>query len=144
MIQFSLKCADGHLFDSWFQSSSAYDKLHAAGMVACAVCGSTRVEKAVMAPRVRPSDREAPAPAATPLAQPASPQEEALAKLKAHVETNSDYVGDKFADEARAIHDGTRPERAIYGEAKPKEARALVEDGIPVVPLPFRSNRKNH
>lgn len=151
MIQYALKCADGHGFDSWFQSAQAYDKLAAAGMVVCAVCGSSSVEKAIMTPRVRPARKAAagPAPEAAPeiaqnrpLSQPASPAEQALAELRRKVEQNSDYVGMDFAAEARAIHDGEAPERPIYGEARLDEARALVEDGVPVAPLPFLPNRK--
>lgn len=159
MIQFSLKCAQGHTFDSWFQSAEAYDKLAAAGMVSCAVCGGTQVEKAIMAPRVRPARNAAVKPAAPsgtsgaeggssgiggPLSAPASPAEQALAELRKTVEENSDYVGGNFASEARAMHNGDVPERAIYGEARLDEAKALVEDGIPVAPLPFRPNRKTN
>ncbi|MDQ2089408.1 DUF1178 family protein [Marimonas arenosa] len=144
MIQFSLKCAEGHRFDSWFQSAEAFDTLQAAGHVACAVCGSSKVEKAVMAPRVRPARGQADAVPERPLSAPASPAEQALAALKAHVEANSEYVGMAFAREARAMHDGDAPERAIYGEAKPEEAKRLIEDGVPVAPLPFRPGRKSN
>ncbi|MGA1613135.1 MAG: DUF1178 family protein [Lutimaribacter sp.] len=157
MIQFSLKCAEGHRFDSWFQSASAFEKLQGAGMVSCAICGSGSVEKALMAPRVRPARQAAeaaqpPAPApgaAAPVApgaltRPASPVEQQLAELRRKIEQNSDYVGMNFAKEARAMHDGTAPERAIYGEARPDEARKLLEDGIPVAPLPFIPGRKTN
>lgn len=147
MIQFTLKCAEGHRFDSWFQSTEAFDKLMGAGLVSCAVCGGVDVEKALMAPRVRPARAAAPAPAAAPgrpLSAPASPAEQALAALKKKIEESSDYVGLNFAREARAIHDGTAPDRAIYGEAKPDEARKLIEDGIPVAPLPFVPGRKSN
>lgn len=153
MIQYTLKCDKNHQFDSWFQSAEAFDKLKAAGMVACAVCGSSQVEKAIMAPRVRPArsavstpgEAEATPPAQpAPLSQPASPAEQALAELKREVEKNSDYVGADFAREARAMHEGDVPERSIYGEAKPDEAKALIEDGIPVAPLPFRPGRKSN
>lgn len=146
MIQFSLKCAEGHRFDSWFQSAEAFDTLKAAGHVACAVCGGTQVEKAVMAPRVSTA-RKKPvpnSPEARPLSAQASPAEQALAELKAHVEANSEYVGMEFAREARAMHDGDAPERAIYGEARIDEARKLLEDGVPVAPLPFRPGRKSN
>ncbi|TDK49624.1 DUF1178 family protein [Antarcticimicrobium luteum] len=147
MIQYALKCADGHDFDSWFQSAAAFDKLAAAGMVQCAVCGSGKVEKAMMTPRVRPG-RNAAAPGETlperPLSQPASAAELALARLRRKVEESSDYVGMNFAAEARAIHQGDAPERSIYGEARPEEARALIEEGVPVAPLPFTPNRKTN
>jgi hypothetical protein len=148
MIQFTLKCADDHRFESWFQSADAFEKPKSAGMVACAVCGSPEVEKALMAPRVRPARKTAHAPAPQtperPLSAPASAAEQALAELKRKIEENSDYVGMNFAREARAIHDGDAPERSIYGEAKPDEARKLIEDGIPVAPLPFVPGRKSN
>jgi len=170
MIQYALKCTDGHEFDSWFQSAAAFDKLAAAGMVSCAICGNSSVEKAIMTPRVRPArsavrsekasgaDPVAPASEQAPntapptppapvagagaLSQPASEVEKAIAEMRRKIEDNSDYVGADFASEARAIHDGDAPERAIYGEAKPDEARALIEDGVQVAPLPFLPNRK--
>lgn len=141
MIQYSLKCAEGHQFDSWFQSASAYDKLRGTGHVACAICGTDKVEKALMAPRVGSGDKTEPS-AETALTAPKSPAELALAALKAHVEANSDYVGPKFAAEARAINDGDAPERPIWGEAKPEEAKALVDEGIKIAPLPFTPTRK--
>ncbi|MCM2561383.1 DUF1178 family protein [Lutimaribacter sp. EGI FJ00015] len=146
MIQFTLKCDEGHRFESWFQSADAFDKLKGAGLVSCAVCGSDRVEKALMAPAVRTTDKPVPAPGAspTPLSAPASPAEQAMADLRRKIEQNSDYVGMKFAQEARAIHEGTAPERAIYGEARPDEAKKLIEDGVPVAPLPFIPGRKSN
>ncbi len=154
MIQYSLKCPDGHQFDSWFQSADAFDKLHRAGLVTCAICGCGDVEKAIMAPRVRPArsaatPTEPPQPkpdktSETPLSAPASAAEQALAELKKQVEANSDYVGENFAKEARAIHTGDAPERAIYGEANLEEAKGLIEDGVPVAALPFRPGRKTN
>ena len=139
MIQYRLHCAEGHDFDSWFQSAEAFDKLAAAGHVACAVCGSSKVAKALMAPAVQTTPR-----AETPLSAPASEAEAQLAELRRRIEENSDYVGLNFAAEARAIHDGDSPARSIYGEAKPDEARALLEDGIPVAPLPFRPSKRTN
>lgn len=133
MIRYTLTCDGGHRFDSWFQSAEAHDKLHAAGMIACAVCGSTAVEKALMAPAVQ---TPAPVPEG-PLTQPAGVAEQMLADLRRRIEAESDYVGLSFAAEARAMHEGRAPERSIWGEARPDEARALIEDGIPVAPLPF-------
>lgn len=145
MIQFSLRCDRGHRFDSWFQTAAAYDKLAAAGMVACSVCGSTAVEKALMAPSVRASrDKPAASPPGRPLSAPASAAEQAMAELKRRIETNSEYVGMNFAREARDIHEGIAPERAIHGEAHADEARRLIEDGVPVAPLPFRPGRKSN
>lgn len=142
MIQYSLKCEQDHRFDSWFQSAGAFDKLHAAGHVTCAVCGSDKVEKAIMAPRV--NNAQGGEPAKRSLGQPESVAEQALAALKKHVEKNATYVGGDFVREARAIHDGEAPERAIYGEARIDEARKLAEDGVPVAPLPFTPNRKSN
>lgn len=139
MIQYSLKCENDHVFDSWFQSASAFETLERSGHLTCAVCASTHVKKAVMAPRVATKDNQTP-PAK--LAEPQSEQQKAIAELRKKVEDNADYVGPKFADEARSMFLGTTPERAIYGEANGAEAKALIEDGIPVAPLPFLPNRK--
>lgn len=141
MIQYSLKCAEGHSFDSWFQSAAAFDKLQAAGHVACAICGSGSVEKALMAPRVSMGEAERAKPA---LSAPKTPAEQALAALKAHVEKTSDYVGRDFAKEARAMHLGETPERPIWGEARGEEAKALLDEGIAVAPLPFTPSRKSN
>jgi len=132
MIRYTLKCSDDHEFDSWFQSADAFDRLRGAGHVSCAVCGTSEVEKVLMAPAVRPARK-----AAAPLTAPATPVEEALAKMRRAIEENSDYVGMNFAAEARAIHEGKAPERSIYGEARADEAKKLIEDGVPVAPLPF-------
>ena len=156
MIQYALKCSNDHSFDSWFQSAVAFDKLSAAGIVTCAVCGCDQVEKAVMTPRVRPVRkavaRTKPAEAApgqvgvgqVDVATPMAEIENTLSELRRKVEENSDYVGQDFAREARNIHLGDAPGRAIYGEARPEEARALVEDGILVAPLPFVPSRKTN
>lgn len=146
MIQYSLKCAEGHQFESWFQSAGAFDKLQSAGHVACAVCGSDNVEKALMAPRVSQGDAPEPRPGKpkTALSDTKHPAEQALAALRAHIESHSDYVGKRFAQEARAMHTGDAPERPIWGEARGDEAKALIEDGIPVAPLPFTPTRKSN
>jgi hypothetical protein len=130
MIRFRLCCEKGHEFDSWFASSGTFDRLLSDGAVACTLCGSTKVAKALMTPAVA-SGQEA------PLDAPRSAIEAALAALRREVEERSDYVGLSFAAEARAMHEGERPHRAIWGEARPDDARALIEDGIPVLPLPF-------
>lgn len=144
MIHYALKCAEDHRFESWFQSASAFDKLAAAGMVTCSVCGSSDVTKAIMAPRVSSGAVKAPPPAKPDLSQPASDAEKAISELRQHVEKNSSYVGKDFAKEARAMHEGEAPERAIHGEARGDEARKLIEEGIPVVPLPFLPTRKTN
>ena len=153
MIKFTLKCDRDHRFDSWFASADAFDKLNASGMVTCAVCGSSNVEKALMAPSVRDSKKAsgAPdtaetqdAPAEGSLTTASTPTEIALAEMRRKIEENSDYVGMNFAQEARDIHNGDAPERAIYGEAKPQDAKALLEEGVPVAPLPFVPGRKTN
>ena len=142
MIRYALECDREHGFDSWFQSADAYDKVAAAGMVSCPECGSTRVRKALMAPDVRPARGASEAPALS--APTADPRAAALAELRRRVEEGSDYVGMNFAAEARAIHAGEAPERAIWGEARIDEARGLIEDGIPVAPLPFHPKSKTN
>jgi len=135
MIRYSLRCDQGHDFDGWFRSSDAFETMRAAGQVACTQCGSATVEKSLMAPAV----------AAAKQAEPAvNPVEAALQALRQQVEANSDYVGLKFADEARAMHEGRTPTRAIHGEAKLEEARKLIEDGVPVAPLPFIPRQKTN
>lgn len=141
MIRYSLKCKNDHGFDSWFASAAACDSLMDAGRISCIYCGSTEVTKSLMAPAVNHGG-EAPAAPARPLSAPANPVEAALAALRREVEANSEYVGLDFVTEARAIHDGTAPERAIFGEARLDEARKLLEDGVPVAPLPFLSPRR--
>ncbi|MGB0798411.1 MAG: DUF1178 family protein [Planktomarina sp.] len=135
MIRYTMKCANEHSFESWFQSSDAFEKLQKAGLLSCTVCDSTDVSKSLMAPKVTTS--KAKAEEALPLATPSTEVEKALAKMRSEVEKNSEYVGTDFANQARAIHDGDTPARAIYGEAKPEEAKALIDDGVPVTPLPF-------
>lgn len=148
MIRYALKCADDHGFDSWFKSAEAFDSLKAANMVACPVCGNEQISKAIMAPRVTSSRTKAVEPSASaqhrPLDAPGSEAELALTKMRKHVEENSDYVGVSFAAEARKMHDGETPMRSIYGEAKLEDARKLLEDGIPVAPLPFIPQRKTN
>ncbi|MFT6931506.1 MAG: hypothetical protein ACJAXT_000198 [Paracoccaceae bacterium] len=145
MIRYSLKCPDGHDFDSWFQSGDAFDTLNARGLVACMICGKAGISKAIMTPRVAvrdntkpatlPSDGNLPAIAEEPTRK-MSP-EQALKALKAHIDTNSTYVGGKFAQEARKMHLGDAPERMIHGEANPQEVKSLLDDGIAIAPLPI-------
>jgi len=120
MIRYTLSCENAHQFESWFKSSAAFDTLQSSGMIQCDTCGSTKVAKTIMAPAV-------PKKSNTP----------DIAKIKKHVEENADYVGNTFYTEARAMHDGEKPERAIYGQANAAEAKSLIKDGIPVLPLPF-------
>ena len=146
MIRYALSCSKGHGFESWFQNAAGYDALACAGQVACPICGDATIVKDLMAPSVTPARKAAKADPALPanLRDPASKIEEAMAEMRRQVEANSEYVGVNFVAEARAMHDGDTPERSIYGEAKPEEARKLLEDGIPVAPLPFMPARKTN
>ena len=146
MIRYALICDQGHAFDSWFQSADAFDTLHKAGHISCAVCGSGDVRKSVMAPRIgKTSDTKTDvATPDRPLSGPASPAEQAMTALREKVEASSEDVGTNFADEARKIHNGEAPDRAIRGEAKLQDAKALIEDGVPVTPLPFMPKGKTN
>lgn len=147
MIRYALKCAEGHRFDSWFQSATAFERLQATGMIACAVCGSAEVAKDLMAPRVRSGDSSGavtPAPDERPLSAPAHPAEQMLRRMRTFIETHSENVGGNFAREARAIHAGDAPARPIHGQAQPEEARQLAEEGVPVAPLPFDPEAKSN
>ena len=121
MIKYALVCENEDEFEGWFDSSAAYDEQEAKGLVSCPVCNSAKVRKAPMAPAVA-RNRESAA--------------EIAAKVRAHIRDSFDYVGDSFADEARAIHEGDAPDRPIWGEATPDEAKAMAEEGLPVAPLP--------
>jgi hypothetical protein len=161
MIRYALVCDQGHAFESWFADSAVYDKQAKRRLVSCPRCGSAKVEKAIMAPRLAGKKAKAPveapsveAPAAAPTAPavPApvamlSPQERELrAKLKElreHLTKNADNVGGKFPEEARKMHYGEIEHRSIYGEATPDEARRLAEEGIEFHPLPMLPDDKN-
>jgi len=146
MICYTLKCAKGHSFDSWFQSATAFDRLTAEGLVSCAVCGGGGISKAVMTPRVQSSRKRSDArenSSAGQLTQTPSPAEQALREMRRKIEASSEDVGAEFAREARAIHHGEAPERPIIGEARLEEAKSLIEDGIPVAPLPWSSRKTN-
>lgn len=143
MIRYSLRCTDNdHRFEAWYRSGADFDRLSAAGQITCAVCGSGAVEKDLMAPRIGNGSGGTAMPE-RPLSAPASPAEQALADLRRRIEAHSENVGRDFAREARRIHEGTAPERAIIGEARPSEARALIEDGVPIAPLPWSRGRGN-
>ncbi|MDF2234640.1 DUF1178 family protein [Albimonas sp. CAU 1670] len=150
MIRYTLRCDDGHEFESWFQSAEAFDKVKAAGGLACAICGSGAVSKSLMAPRLGAGTKKgaAPAPEAPPetapmLSAPGSPLEAAMKALRERVEASAENVGRDFAKLARQMHEGALEDRPIYGEATREEARDLLEDGVPVAPLPWRSGKGN-
>ena len=132
MIRYSLRCDQGHEFESWFQSGAAFDALSGRGMVECSACGSTEVSKALMAPRVETKPE---------LTQPRGEAETALARLRRKVESEATYVGGRFAEEARKLH-RDKVEKPIYGEANARQIRSLLDDGVPIAPLPFLPKAK--
>lgn len=168
MIRYALACDKAHDFESWFPSSDAYEGQRKRGLVTCPFCGSGKVEKQIMAPQVARKDRtEATRAAATPAgpaaeAPPMPPAPEGAAAktvallsekerelramfkaMREHVEKTAEHVGDRFPDEARKMHYGESEHRSIYGEATPKEARELLEEGIEVHPLPIIADERN-
>jgi hypothetical protein len=162
MIRYTLRCECGHAFESWFQSSSAYDSQIKRKLVTCPACGSVKVDKAIMAPQiVSKKGRESAIPAAvepaeiTPPAAPTQPsstpllmaqERELRAKLKElrdHIVKNADNVGERFPSEARKMHYGDIEHRPIYGEASPDEARDLIDEGVEVTPLPVLPDDRN-
>jgi hypothetical protein len=132
MIVFDLRCSGDHVFEAWFASSSAFEDQRARGLVMCPVCGAVEVEKAVMAPRVAAKGNSSAAAAAKP---DIAGMMRAIATAQAAALKQSRWVGSDFADEARAIHNGEKPDTLIHGQATREEARALAEDGVPIAPL---------
>jgi hypothetical protein len=144
MIKYALGCAEGHSFDSWFPSSEAFDKQRKRGLVACPKCGDIRVEKAIMAPAVVGGER---AGGGTDIEVSTDDRRrhvrETMLKLRREIEANTDDVGARFPEVARAIHEGDEPERAIRGQASLEEAKALIEEGVGVMPLPILADELN-
>jgi hypothetical protein len=171
MIRYALNCDRGHTFETWFQNSAAYDKQAKRALVICPVCGSARIEKAIMAPRVAASSADdaivAPRLPARPQVQPpevlppqvsapqaatasvammSPPERELRQKLKEirdHITRNANYVGARFPEEARKIHYGETEHRSIYGEASPAEVKELHDEGIEFHPLPILPDDQN-
>jgi hypothetical protein len=160
MIRYALNCEKGHGFESWFQNSAAYDKQVKRSLVTCPICGSAKVEKAIMAPRLgraetpealrmappMPAPATPPGPACAPVAVMSTPERELCKKLKElreHITKNADYVGPRFPEQARKIHYGETEHRSIYGEASPDEAKELHEEGIAFHPLPILPDEFN-
>ena len=163
MIRYALNCDHGHTFESWFANSAAYDKQAKRALVACPVCDSTKVEKAIMSPRLGRADAAdtppmklpmpavpAPGPVQGPVQGPVavmSPPERELRKklkeLRDHITKNADYVGPRFPEQARKIHYGEIEHRSIYGEASPEDAKSLHEEGIEFHPLPVLPEDRN-
>jgi hypothetical protein len=140
MIKYALQCDVGHTFEGWFGASKDFEDQGLAGLLTCPVCGSAAVTKQIMAPAVTGAKKRDVGPDALPKLR--EMMMEAAAKVREHVEENFDYVGDAFADEARAIHEGKSEDRGIYGEATAKEVQALVEDGVKVATLPAAAPKK--
>lgn len=130
MIRYQLRCPEDHGFEGWFRSSADYDAQSVKGLLECPVCGSDQVSKAIMAPAVATSE------AKEDRAMRMKKVRQFFTQVRKHVESNAEYVGEKFPDEARAIHYGDAEERQIYGEATLADAKELMEEGIPVLPLP--------
>ena len=157
MIHYNLRCAKGHAFESWFQSSSAYEAQEKRKLVSCPVCGSTRVERAIMAPQIvskkgreqaasepPPAITEVAAPSSTPLLMAQEAELRAkLRELRDHIVKNADNVGERFPNEARKMHYGDIEHHPIYGEASPDEAKALIDEGVEVMPLPPLPDDRN-
>jgi hypothetical protein len=139
MIRYALLCEQAHEFEGWFGSSDDFDDQAGRGLLECPVCGSKSVSKQIMAPAVA-GTRKRGASGEAPSRQMMM---EAMGRMRRHVEENFDYVGDRFAREARDIHEGKSEERGIYGEASPQEVKALVEEGVPVAPLPPAPPKKS-
>jgi hypothetical protein len=141
VIRYALACEAGHPFEGWFAASADFAEQSARGLLECPVCASREVRKQIMAPAVAGTKKRGdPAPAAASAKR--AMMMEAMAKVRRHVEETFDYVGDTFAKEARAIHEGKSEDRGIYGEATPAEVKGLVEDGVPVAPLPPEPAKK--
>ena len=157
MIRYTLACDKGHQFESWFADSAAYDKQAKRKLVTCPQCGSAKVEKAIMAPGISTSKKRAKANTPAPVAADTTPESSKVAmispqeqefrsKLKEfreHLTKNSDNVGKKFPDEARKMHYGEIEHRSIYGEATPKDAKEMLEEGIEFHPLPILPEERN-
>src|SRR6202167_4881109 len=156
MIRYNLRCERGHAFESWFQSSQAYEPQEKRQLINCPSCGSAKVERAIMAPQIvskKSRDHAVPAPAAatettTPASTPLMMAQERelrakLRELRDHIVKNADNVGERFPNEARKMHYGDIEHRPIYGEASPEEARSLIEEGVEVSPLPVLPDDRN-
>ena len=145
MIKYALACEQAHEFESWFPSSEAFETQRKRGFVTCPYCDSAGVEKQIMAPSIARKDKlpDAPAPSSQPVAVLSDKEQEIRAALREHVMKNAENVGKGFVEEARKMHYGETEERSIYGEADLAEARALLEEGIDVLPLPVVPDDRN-
>jgi hypothetical protein len=148
MIHYQLRCHHQHEFDGWFKNSAAFDAQAADGLIECPACGDKRVTRALMAPSLGKQRVAESAPVPAPDPAPAPPTigasgpmpdhiRAALQRIRAEVEKNCDYVGQKFAEEARKIHHGESERRGIYGETTPDQAESLADEGIEVARIPW-------
>ncbi|HVV79038.1 MAG TPA: DUF1178 family protein [Pseudolabrys sp.] len=150
MIRYTLVCDKKHEFESWFADSAAYDKQAKRGLVTCPQCGSAKVEKTIMAPRLANTRKRGKAVVTSAPAEPVamlSPQEtelrQKLKEIRDHLTKNSEHVGPKFSEEARKMHYGEIEHRSIYGEASPEQAKELAEEGVEFHPLPVLPDERN-
>lgn len=146
MIKFTLRCENGHEFESWFPDSVEFETQSRRGLVQCAFCDSVKVQKAMMSPAVHSARQKMPAAPAAPFAivDPRHQElREAMRDLKRKIEANTTDVGAKFPDVARAMHLGDEPDRPIRGSASPEDARALIEEGIGILPIPNLPDEAN-
>ena len=139
MIRYALLCEYDHEFEGWFAASADFDDQQAKGLIDCPVCASKQVRKQIMAPAISGTKRNATAPADPRMREMMM---EAMGQVRRHVEENFDDVGDAFAKEARAIHEGKSEDRGIYGQATPAEVKKLVDDGVPVAAMPPETPKK--
>ena len=141
MIAIDVKCQNDHTFEGWFKDNASFDEQVEAGAISCPICGDTSVSRALMAPRLggmrKAKDNKAPKVAMSPKDRKLNEYVEALYELKKHVEENSDYVGDKFPEEARKIHYGETEARPIHGEATSEEAEDMLEEGVEFQRIPW-------
>ena len=147
MIRYDLICDKGHTFDGWFRDSAAYDAQAERGLVSCTTCGSVKIEKQLMAPGIPAKANTKSELPKTMVAGPVDPRLAAMMQMvrdmRKHVEENADYVGDKFAEEARKIHYEEAEQRGIYGEATADEAKGLIDDGVEFMPIPVFPDDQN-
>lgn len=134
MILYALKCSCNHQFESWFKSGDAFDKLKQASMVNCPLCGGSKIEKALMSPKLSKNKAKK---TLNKKNKTSLKHNKSVEEILRHIRDNSEYVGVEFVSEVRAIHAGETPKRSIYGEAKPQEAQELLDEGIPIASLPI-------
>ena len=141
MICYSLICSENHCFESWFANAKAYEKLKKQNLLSCSVCGALDIKKAIMAPNVSAKSNKIPEEKEKKISP--APSEKAVDELRAHIKNNSEDVGSNFAVIAREMHEGETPERNIHGKTSLTEAKALHDDGVPIIPIPWFDRKTN-